>query len=119
VDTVNYIIPRLIAGERLLKPLLGVMLAPDDSDLNRRMGGVVITSVQPNTPAAEAGFQGMADSPSGEPVDVIVAVDGKPVRTPEQLRDAIRRHEIGEELEIDYLRSGVRGKKKVKLTLGG
>jgi S1-C subfamily serine protease len=118
VDTVNFIIPRLVAGEKVLKPLLGVRLAPDDMELNRRFGGVVITGVEPDTPAAEAGFQGMGDSPAGEPIDVIVAVDGRPVRTARQLQDAIRRHEVGEEIEIEFERRGERLKKTVKLTLG-
>ena len=52
--------------------------------------GVLVTSFAGDVPAAK----------ELKPDDVIVAVDGVPVRTPAQLRREIRRHEPGDELRL-------------------
>jgi PDZ domain-containing protein len=51
-----------------------------------RPTGVLVSFVDPNGPAARA----------LEPTDVIVAVDGRPVRTPLQLRRVMKRHRPGD-----------------------
>ncbi|WP_186135296.1 PDZ domain-containing protein, partial [Burkholderia gladioli] len=43
--------------------------------------GALVSSVDPKGPAAKAGLQ---------PGDVILAVNGRPVTSPEQLRDAVK-----------------------------
>jgi PDZ domain-containing protein len=58
--------------------------------------GVLVTSVYSDVPAAKA----------LEPNDVIVGVDGVPVRTPAQLRREIGRVEPGDELELTVRRNG-------------
>ncbi len=52
-----------------------------------RPTGARVTDVLPGSPAAKAGL---------EPTDVIVAVDGRPVRTTPDLRRLISRHKPGE-----------------------
>ena len=52
-----------------------------------RPTGARVTDVLPGSPAAKAGL---------EPTDVIVAVDGRPVRTTPDLRRSISRHKPGE-----------------------
>jgi Lon-like protease len=52
-----------------------------------RPTGARVTDVLPGSPAAKAGV---------EPTDVIVAVDGRPVRTTPDLRKLISRHKPGE-----------------------
>ncbi len=58
--------------------------------------GVLVTSVAPDVPAAE----------SLEPGDVIVAVDGTPVRTPPQLRADIGRRSPGDDVRLTLRRDG-------------
>jgi PDZ domain-containing protein len=58
--------------------------------------GALVTSVSPDVPAAE----------SLEPGDVIVAVDGAPVRTPTQLRAEIGRRAPGDEVRLTLRRDG-------------
>lgn len=53
--------------------------------------GALISQVASDSPAAQAGLQ---------PTDVIVAVDGKPVRVTADLRDLIARHKPGETVEL-------------------
>jgi putative serine protease PepD len=56
-------------------------------------------AVEPGGPAAKAGLR------AG---DVIVAVDGAPVTTADELIVAIRRHSPGQRLTLTYLRGGAR-----------
>ena len=58
--------------------------------------GVLVTAVSPGIPAAEV----------LKVEDVIVAVDGTPVRTPARLRAEIARREPGDELELTVRRGG-------------
>jgi serine protease Do len=69
-------------------PTLGVGVVPLTPDIAAELGlrrgtqGVVIQSVDPNGPAAEAGLQ---------PGDVIQEVNRQPVRTPQEMRAALQR----------------------------
>jgi PDZ domain-containing protein len=58
--------------------------------------GVLVTSVSPDVPAANVLEQG----------DVVVAVDGKRVRTPARLRAAIGLHEPGDDILLRVRRGG-------------
>jgi Lon-like protease len=65
--------------------------------------GVLVTSVAPDVPAANA----------LDPGDVIVAVDGTPVRTPAQLRAEIGRRKPGDDVRLTIRR----GEKPVEVTV--
>jgi Lon-like protease len=72
-------------------------------DVTARPLGVLVTTVSPDVPAA-----GVL-----EVNDVIVAVDGVPVRTPARLREEIGKHEPGDELDLTVRR----GDKSVEVTV--
>jgi S1-C subfamily serine protease len=82
------------------RPLLGVT-ATSSAD------GLVITAITPKSGAEAAGIQ------DG---DLIVAVDGKPITTENDLKAAIGAHKPGETIQVTYDRSGQ--KKTVTATLG-
>jgi len=63
----------------------------------QRPTGALVTNVAPDSPAAKAGLE------SG---DVAVAVDGKPVDTPEALDYRLATVPIGKTAEIEVLRNG-------------
>jgi serine protease Do len=64
--------------------------------------GVRVVVVHPESPADEAMLRG-GDRTQG---DVIVAVDGQPVGTPEALADAIKTHGVGEKVPLLVLSGG-------------
>jgi serine protease Do len=64
--------------------------------------GVRVLSVHPASPAEEAKIKGGDRSES----DLILAVDGAPVTTPEALADAIRAHGVGEKVPITLFSQG-------------
>ncbi len=81
-------------------PWVGVATRPNSRGLANYLGlqtdqGVVILSVEPNSPAAEAGLQ------QG---DVILKVDDTEITSTEMLRQAILAHEIGETMVLTIQR---------------
>jgi serine protease Do len=73
-------------------PWLGLGGAPSESS---NVKGVRVVGVAPGSPAEKAGL-----STKGESPDVIVAVDGQPVETPEQLADVIGKRAIGQAVKL-------------------
>jgi len=61
--------------------------------------GIVINVVEPGSPAERAGLK------YG---DVILSVDGKPIKTADQLVSIVSDTEIGKKLHVEYLRDGKR-----------
>ncbi|MGQ0617941.1 MAG: S1C family serine protease [Acidimicrobiia bacterium] len=55
--------------------------------------GALVTSVQPGSPAAAVGLV---------PGDTVTTVDGGPVSSPESLSDAIKRHDPGEAVALEW-----------------
>ena len=81
---------------------LGIVLAPltkEMMDIAGTKQGVLIDSVTDLSPAAKAGLL---------PGDVITAVDGKAMNTPEELIACIRGHQPGDAVRVTYWRMGKR-----------
>ncbi|MDI1448947.1 S1C family serine protease [Polyangium sp. 6x1] len=64
--------------------------------------GVRVQSIHPDSPAAEAKLKGGDASVS----DMIIAVDGVPVTSPEQLAEVIRTHAVGEKVPLTVFGQG-------------
>ncbi len=72
-------------------PWLGLGGAPSAEG---SVKGVKIMGIAPGSPAEKAGLK------AGENADTIVAVDGAPVETPEQLAEVIAKHAIGQTVKL-------------------
>lgn len=118
INAVRGVIRDLIAHGRRLprqaeEPFVGIRYAPLHPRFAEQMGlepgvGAVIENVVPLTPGEQAGLQ------RG---DVILAVDGKPVSTSEDVQAQINRHRVGDKARLTILRQdGTR--KEVVVTLG-
>jgi S1-C subfamily serine protease len=111
VDTVNRVVPQLIAKGRYIRPALGIEV---DEGLNQRLvrllgvEGVVILRVLPDSAAAAAGLRGATLGADGAllPGDIIVSVAGKPVRSVAELFARLDDHAVGEVVAIGILREG-------------
>lgn len=117
VDTVARIVPELIKHGKLIRPGLGVSLVPDA--MARRWGvqGLVIGKVGRGSAAEKAGLRGARETMMGriELGDVIVAVDGRPVETVDDLLDVMEHHRVGEQVTVEYQRGNRR--QQVTVTL--
>jgi S1-C subfamily serine protease len=123
IDTVNRVVPQLIARGKYIRPGLGIAV---DESLNRvamqqlRVEGVLILRVTPGSPAAAVGLRGaqLAADGSMVPGDIIVAVDGRPVESVARLLARLDDHQVGEEVSLTILRDGRRVEVTVTLVGG-
>jgi serine protease Do len=78
-------------------PWLGIAGVPDATN---GLHGVRVLAVAPQSPAEKAGLKPHAER---ERADLIVAVDGQPVVSPEELADRIGKHAVGETVKLRVL----------------
>lgn len=109
INTVKALLPQLEQGNggeiEVRRTFLGVSTAAVselDPQALAELGitgdnGAVITRVEPGSAADSAGLV------AG---DVIISIDGEAVSTPSELRQRIRAHEPGDEVDLEVQRSG-------------
>jgi S1-C subfamily serine protease len=127
VDTVKRSLGQLRENGKVEYGFLGVSAAPLYPQLARRLGlpvddGAIVASVERGSPAAKAGltagkrkieFQGQPEIPVDG--DVIVAVDGRPIRQDVDLPDLIGQKGPGQKVRLELLRDKKR--RTVEVTL--
>lgn len=108
VDTVNRIVPELIRSGRITRPGLGVSIA--DEQIAERLGvnGVLVVDVARGSGAAKAGLRPTRRNRDGRIAlgDVITAVDGKKVESPNELFLMLEKYRVGEVVNLTLQRDG-------------
>jgi len=109
VNVAKWVSSQLEKDGKVHRAYLGVAIQPIDQALADQLNlptpnGVLITEVQPNSPAAKAGMQAQ---------DVIVEFAGVPVHGPRNLQALAGRAAIGTSQSIVVLRDGKRVELKV------
>ena len=102
VDTVNWVVPQLIAHGRVQRPTLGIELASDYIARRSRIEGAIVTHVVEGSGADRAGIRPAYRDGRGRVRvgDVIVAVDGEPVRSGGELGLILERHREGDTVTV-------------------
>ncbi|MBL8835332.1 MAG: DegQ family serine endoprotease [Alphaproteobacteria bacterium] len=101
--TASRVVAQLRDTGRVERGWLGVAMQPLTEDLSKAMrrggatDGIVVSDVQPDSPAARAGLQ------QG---DVVTAVNGAPVRAPRDLARAVADTRPGQALRLTVSRDG-------------
>lgn len=119
VDTVNRVVPQIIAKGSYRPPRLGIVVDQPSSDaVMSRLGieGVLIIGVQPESGAAAAGLRG--SSFSGNRLllgDIIQEVDGRRVTSMEDLLKALDSYQVGDTVELTLYRDGEQSRVPVQL----
>jgi serine protease Do len=110
VNTAKRLLPQLETGAQLQRAWLGisgtdlgeVSAAGQDTPVAE---GVLVASVASNSPAATAGLRGgQGEDATGG--DIIVALNGQPVKRMTQLAELIAQHQPGDVIELTVIRSG-------------
>jgi len=111
INQATAILPQLRDKGRVSRGYIGVALRDVDPDLQRSLGlkngtGALVQDVTKGSPGERAGLR---------TYDLIVAVDGKPVRSVDDLLAEVEAHAPGETVSITAVRDGRRREVKVKL----
>ena len=101
-NMVSELVEQLVQHGEVRRGQLGIALQDLTPQLAEAFGldqrrGAVVSQVIADSPAERAGLH---------PGDVIVAVNGKPLRGASQLRNAVGLHRIGEVIELGIVRDG-------------
>jgi serine protease Do len=112
VNTLKSVLPQLRETGRVQRGYLGINIQNLDFDRAQAFGldkpeGALVTRVVEGSPAATAGV---------EHGDVVLAVDGRPVRETRDLIDYVSSQGPGKTVALDLLRDGKRMTRQVKLT---
>ncbi|MCH7478525.1 MAG: PDZ domain-containing protein, partial [SAR324 cluster bacterium] len=102
VNTVRQVVPDLIRYGRIIRPVLGVGIVEDRIAQQLGIKGVIVMNVEAGKGAAKAGLTGLKQDRNGRITlgDVIVAVDGAPVETSDDLLTILERHKAGEVVTV-------------------
>jgi S1-C subfamily serine protease len=117
VDIINLIVPELIAHGRVVRPGLGIQVAPETVARQLNVKGVLVLDAQEGGAADRAGLIGFKKAANGgwEIGDRIVGIDGQPVEDVNDLYAALDKHKVGDTVTVDVVRQG--DQRKVKVTL--
>jgi S1-C subfamily serine protease len=117
VDTVNRIVAELIRYGKVTRPGIGVQIAEEQIADRLGVKGILIVDVVPGSAAAKAGIRPTRREGSGRVRlgDVITAVDGKKVESPNELFILLENYKVGDVVNISLLREGKNFQTKVAL----
>lgn len=111
VDTVNRVVPEIIASGRYQPPRLGIEISEAHNRMMaRQLGveGVIVMGIEPDSNAQRAGLQPAEIRPDGtiNLGDVIQAINGRPVRNGNDLLRQLDRILPGQTIELTIRRRG-------------
>jgi S1-C subfamily serine protease len=102
-DTVNRVVPELIEKGRVPTPGIGIVTANEAVATRLGVEGVVVLETAPGSPAQRAGLRGI-DRARGTIGDVIIDINGRPVRRLSDLTDEIEQTGVGKSVRLSVKR---------------
>lgn len=103
IDVVNRVVPEFIGQGRVPTPGIGIITGNEDLAVRLGVEGVVILRTTPGSPAERAGLRGV-DVGAHDLGDVIVGVQGTPVRCLADLTDFFEKVELPATVELSVTR---------------
>jgi len=119
VDTVNQVVPQLIAFGKIVRPSLGVYLVEDSTNarimLYYGLKGLIVRGVKPGLGADRAGIRGATVDRRGRELlgDIIQEVEGEPVTRIDDLNKILERFSPGDTVRVKLRR----GKEEIEATV--
>ena len=119
VNTVKRVVPELIQYGRVQTPFLGITQMPQPDYYRRLWGieGVIVLDVVDGAGPQDAGMRGLSRDRLGRIVlgDVIVEIEGEPVRNEDDLASMLERYRGGDTITVTSLRGNRRLNYEIEL----
>lgn len=119
-DTVRGLVEQILTYGKIVRPVLGITIAPPQTLRQIGEQGVLVLDVPEGTPAAAAGIRGTARDDRGRLVlgDIITSIDGSQIRSQKDLFEALDEKRPGDKVRVGVTREGERNV-RVDVVLGG
>lgn len=116
-DTVSWVVPELISKGRIERPTLGVDIVTAQSAARVETEGALVMRVRRGSGAERAGIRATQRDRFGRVRlgDIIVVVDGQPIRTTDDLWLALDRRRAGDQVSVEVVRGTERLRMSVEL----
>ena len=110
MDTVNRVVPQLLRHGRVVRPGIGARFADDDTARRLGLSGALVLDVIKGGGAQTAGLRGTGRDPQGRLVlgDIIVGVEAHPVSSLNDLHDTLAAFEVGDVVQVAFIRNAQR-----------
>lgn len=115
IDIAKRVVPDLLANGRVARAYFGIAYRPVDRRVIRALNldvnafGLLVTNVDPESPAARAGVRSLRQSADGYVAgDIVVAIDGRPVREQADFSFVLNQKRPGDRVTVDVVRDGRR-----------
>ncbi|HTG15413.1 MAG TPA: trypsin-like peptidase domain-containing protein [Blastocatellia bacterium] len=125
VNIAKRIVPQLLKSGAVLRPKLGIGTR-DVQVLKTQLDlpvadGVVILQVAPGQAAANAGLRGVTQTEDGDFAvgDIILGMDSEKIANTDDLYRLLDKHQVGDTVQLQILRTGRRITVPVRLTAPG
>lgn len=117
VDIVRSSVDQIIRFGRVIRPILGISFAPDQSSEQLGVQGILVLDARKGGPAWKSGIKGTSRDKYGRLVlgDIITALNGKRVRTASDLYKLLDKCSIGDKIDMEVLREN--NKEQIAITL--
>ena len=111
IDTVNRVVPKLIAQGRYVRPSIGIQTDDDIGQVltkDLKIEGVLVLRVLPGSSAERAGLRETKITQDGDivPGDIIQSIENHTITTTRELLDILDNHEIGDSVTLKIYRDG-------------
>jgi 2-alkenal reductase len=105
IDVVNRVVPEIIGKGYVPTPGIGIVAANEEAATRAGVEGVIIVRTVPGSAAERAGLRGI-DSTKRTLGDIIVGVNGKPVRRLPDLTEELEHVGVGKHVNLAVKREG-------------
>lgn len=106
VDVIKSSVTQIIETGRVVRPVLGISFAPDQSTEQLGVKGILVLNAREGGPAWRAGIRGTSRDDYGRLVlgDIITRINGARIRNSSDLYRVLDKAQVGDQLDIQVLR---------------
>jgi S1-C subfamily serine protease len=102
---VNRVVPQIIRHGKMVRPGLGISIAPENVVQELNLEGILILNVAAGSSAEKAGLRGTKQVWGGLILgDIILGINGVRIKDYNQLRDEVEKYKVGDSVTLTLVR---------------